>query len=73
VSSGQARTSAHRLRMALGVLGVAVAAPFFAWFALGLVDVVPSMVDVFGVAELRVPASITVGGLLAAAVGFHEP
>jgi hypothetical protein len=49
------------------------ALPFFAWLPLGLLESVPSMVDVFGIPGLRVPASIVVGGLLLAAIGFYEP
>ncbi len=61
-----------RWRRALGIVGAAAALPFFAWAPLGLLESVPSMVDVFGVPGLRIPASIVVGGLLLAAVGFHE-
>ena len=60
-------------RRMLGVLGALTALPFFAWLPLGLLELVPSMVDVFGVPGLRIPASLTVGGLLVAAVGFYEP
>jgi len=62
----------RRLSRAIGTLGVLAAMPFFVWFVLGWVDIVPSMVDVFGVEGLRTPASITVGGLLLAAIGFHD-
>ncbi len=61
-----------RLRRAIGILGVAIAIPFFLWLPLGGLGLVPSLVDVFGVAGLRVPASITVGALLLAALGFYE-
>jgi hypothetical protein len=53
-------------------MGAVAALPFFAWLPLGLLESVPSMVDVFGIPGLRVPASIVVGGLLLAAIGFHE-
>ena len=56
----------------LGWLGLAMAVPFFAWVPLALVAPIPSMIDVFGVVGLRVPASIAVGGLLLAAIGFHR-
>ena len=62
---------ARLLRLA-GCTGVAVALPFFVWFALGFLEAVPSMLAVFGIEGLRIPASITVGGLLLAAVGFHD-
>lgn len=66
------RGASSRIRKALGLMGVAMAAPFFVWLPLGLLGIVPSMVDVFGEAGLRTPASVTVGGLLIAALGFHE-
>ena len=58
-----------RLLLITGCLGVVMAAPFFLWVPLGLT---PSMIDVFGVVGLRFPAAVTIGGLLLAAVGFHE-
>ena len=61
-----------RARCYLGFLGVAMAAPFFVWLPLGFLESVPSMVEVFGIVGLRIPASITIGGLLLAAIGFHE-
>jgi len=56
----------------LGWVGVAIALPFFVWVPLALVSPLPSMMDVFGVVGLRIPASITIGGLLMAAIGFHK-
>ena len=53
-------------------LGVALALPFFLWLPLGAAGLVPSMVDVFGVPGLRTPASLTVAGLLLAAIGFRD-
>ncbi len=61
-----------RIRRGLGFAGVAAALPFFLWLPLGWLGLVPSMVDVFGVTGLRIPASIVVGSLLVAAIGFHE-
>ena len=57
---------------ALGWVGVALAVPFFAWVPLAFISPLPSMIDVFGVVGLRIPASITIGGLLMAAIGFHK-
>ena len=62
----------RRLLRTLGTLGVLAAFPFLAWFAVGWIEVVPSMEDTFGVAGLRTPAAITVGGLLLAAIGFYD-
>jgi len=61
-----------RLLLITGCLGVVMAAPFFLWVPLGLIGLTPSMIDVFGVVGLRFPAAVTIGGLLLAAVGFHE-
>jgi hypothetical protein len=56
----------------LGIVGVLIAIPFFVWLPLGLLPAVPSMIDVFGVPGLRIPASLTVAGLLIAAIGFWD-
>lgn len=59
------------LRIA-GWAGVVIATPFFIWAPLGLTGLVPSMIDVFGVVGLRIPAAVTIAALLLAAVGFHR-
>jgi hypothetical protein len=59
------------LRMA-GWFGVIIAMPFFLWVPLGFTGLVPSMVDVFGIVGVRIPAAITIAGLLIASVGFHQ-
>jgi hypothetical protein len=56
----------------LGIVGVLIAIPFFVWLPLGLLPAVPSMIDVFGIPGLRIPASLTVAGLLIAAIGFWD-
>lgn len=61
-----------RWQRVVGLIGACAAFPFLAWLPLGLLESVPSMVDVFGVPGLRIPASVAVAGLLMAAVGFHE-
>jgi len=61
-----------RLRFSLGVFGIVVASAFFVWMLAGWFGWVPSMVIVFGVQGLRIPASITVGALLIAAIAFWE-
>ena len=55
-----------------GWFGVIIAAPFFLWVPLGFTGLVPSMVDVFGIVGLRIPAAITIAGLLIASVGFQR-
>ena len=61
-----------RISYVAGVLGLTVSALMLVWLPLGVIESVPSMVDVFGMDGLRVPASCAVGGLLLAAVGFNK-
>jgi len=61
-----------RTRTLLGVLGTVTAAFFFVWLLIGWVGWAPTMVEVFGVAGMRTPASITVAGLLLAAISFWD-
>ena len=56
----------------LGYLGIALVLPWVIWFLLGLVGVVPSLVSVFGIPGLRIPASFAIAGLLIAAIGFYH-
>jgi len=69
--SGRHSASWQVLR-AVGWAGVLVAVPFFVWVPVAWVGLAPSMIDTFGVVGLRIPASITIGGLLLAAIGFHK-
>ena len=66
------RRATPRWQRFLGWFGLVLAAPFFIWAPLAAIPSVPSMIDVFGVVGLRIPASITIAGLLLAAVGFHR-
>jgi hypothetical protein len=54
------------------VFGILITLPFVFWLLLGWLDLVPSILDVYGIAGLRTPGSIVVGGLLVAALGFYE-
>lgn len=65
-------TLGARIRLALGRLGLLAAALMFLWLPLGWLGVVPSLIEVFGVSGLRIPAGVTVGGLLLAAIGFND-
>ena len=60
------------LKRVLRFLGIAMALPFFIWLPLGLVPGMPTIIDVFGINELKLPAGIVIGGLLLAAIGFEE-
>ena len=61
-----------KYRQFLGWFGLGLALPFFIWVLLWWSGVAPSMIDVFGVTGIRIPASVTIAGLLFAAVGFYE-
>jgi hypothetical protein len=54
------------------VAGICLALPFFIWVPLGLIPWIPSVIDVFGIAGLKFPTSIVIGGLLMAAIGFKD-
>ncbi|MBN8429504.1 hypothetical protein JF535_01445 [Microbulbifer salipaludis] len=56
----------------LGYLGLALVLPWVVWCLLGLLGVVPSLVTVFGIPGLRIPASVAIAGLLIAALGFYH-
>lgn len=60
------------MRKTVGLFGLALAAAFFVWLLAGLIPAIPSMVEVFGVPGLRIPAAVAVAGLLLAALGFWE-
>ncbi len=64
-------TSTRRFRI-IGWSGVVMATPFFVWLLLGGLGITPSIVDVFSIQGLRIPAAITIAGLLLAAVGFQD-
>lgn len=51
---------------------MALVAPLAIWLPIGWLGWLPSMVEVFGVEGLRIPASVAVTGLLIAAVGFWD-
>ncbi|MFI2811032.1 MULTISPECIES: hypothetical protein [Microbulbifer] len=62
----------RRVCRALGWLGLCLVVPVVLWAALGGLGLVPSLVEVFTVPGLRIPASIAITGLLMAAVGFWD-
>ena len=64
--------SYQQILEALGWLGLAIVAPIVVWLPLGFVPGIPDMIDVFGIEGLRTPAGVAVGGLMLAAIGFHD-
>jgi hypothetical protein len=62
----------RRLQKAARITGLLIAAPIVLWFVLGFLGFLPSVVQVFGSAGVRTPATIVVAGLLIAALGFWD-
>ncbi|WKD49908.1 hypothetical protein [Microbulbifer spongiae] len=62
----------RKARYTTGVVGLVIAVPFLLWGIFGAMGVVPSLQAVFGISGLRIPAAITIFGLLIAAVGFWD-
>lgn len=58
--------------MTLKILGLAMAVPFLLWLLFGLLPFIPSIVDVFGMGGLKLPAGIAISGLMLAAIGFED-
>ena len=59
-------------RLFVGWFGIGLAVPFFIWLSLWWLGIAPSMIEVFGITGIRIPASFTIAGLLLAAFGFYE-
>ena len=61
-----------KLRMLMGSIGLIVAVLMLVWLITSFLGLTVSIVDVFGMEGLRIPAGIAIGGLLLAAVGFNK-
>ena len=57
-------------RRLVGIGALLLPAAVFAWLILGLLNVAPPMIEIFGEAGLRAPAGAAVAGLLIAAAAF---
>ena len=62
----------HSYRPLLVFGGLTATALMFAWLMGGLLGLTPSLIDVFGIEGLRIPAGIAIGGLLMSAIGFNK-
>ena len=65
-----AGTRSYRPVLAFG--GLTATALMFIWLMGGLIGFTPSLIDVFGIEGLRIPAGIAIGGLLVSAIGFNK-
>ena len=61
-----------RPRRVLRVLGLGMVVAMLIWVLLGLLPGIPSVIEVFGVTDLKIPAGIVIAGLLLAAIGFED-
>ena len=59
-------------RRFLRVVGILMFLPFAVWLLVGWIPGIPSIIDVFDVTGLKIPAGIAIGGLLIAAIGFED-
>ena len=59
-------------RRLLRLLGILMVLPFALWLLLGWIPGIPSIIDIFGITGLKIPAGIVIGGLLIAAIGFED-
>ena len=60
------------IRRLLQVTGILMFLPFALWLLAGWIPGIPSIIDVFGVTGLKIPAGVAIGGLLIAAIGFED-
>lgn len=62
----------RRWQRAARIVGPLIAALFTLWFLLGLLGFVPSIIQVFGQTEVKIPAAIVVASLLLGALGYWD-
>lgn len=72
VESSRRYSKSSRILRFVGITGVTISSIMMIWFLAGLIGVIPSMIEIFGVPGLRFPAGIAISGLLAASIGFNE-
>ena len=61
-----------KLRILVGSFGLIVSTLMLVWLITSLLGLTVSIIDVFGLEGLRIPAGIAIGGLMLAAVGFNK-
>ena len=61
-----------QLRRLIGTIGLIAAALMLVWLVTSVLGFTVSIIDVFGMEGIRIPAGIAIGGLLLAAAGFNK-
>ena len=66
------RSKFFRFRQLIGSAGLIGAAFMLVWLITSLLGLTVSIVDIFGIGGIRIPAGIAIGGLMLAAIGFNK-
>ena len=61
-----------QFRILMGSLGLIGAILMLVWLITSLLGLTVSIIDIFGMEGIRIPAGIAIGGLMLAAVGFNK-
>jgi len=56
----------------MGSIGLIGAILMLVWLITSLLGLTVSIIDIFGMEGIRIPAGIAIGGLMLAAVGFNK-
>ncbi len=66
------RLNIFQFRILIGTIGLIAAALMLVWLVTSVLGFTVSIIDVFGMEGIRIPAGIAIGGLLLAAAGFNK-
>ena len=61
-----------QFRILMGSIGLIGAILMLVWLITSLLGLTVSIIDIFGMEGIRIPAGIAIGGLILAAVGFNK-
>ena len=70
--AAMSRLNGMPLRVLIGTVGLVGAVLMLVWLITSVLGLTVSMIDVFGMEGVRIPAGIAIGGLMLAAVGFNK-
>jgi len=66
------RSSFLKIRFFMGSIGLMAAILMLVWLITSVLGLTVSIIDIFGMEGIRIPAGIAIGGLVLAAVGFNK-
>jgi hypothetical protein len=70
--SAKNRLGGISFRVVMGSVGLMGALLMLVWLITSALGLTVSMIDVFGMEGVRIPAGIAIGGLMLAAIGFNK-